>query len=127
MPIRLPNADGVSPFWMGAFLQAESLLPGVLDVSRAELHACARPVSADDVPLIGRLSQAPRLVPPLLALASGASNDGVPTNVWVNVGHGSKGWTLACGSSELLARVMTTSSPAVDAVPLAADYSPRRF
>lgn len=144
-------------------MQADALLPGILDTRRADLHACARPVSADDVSLIGRLVQAPRsgsslaaaaLAPPTLpswlssshSSSSSSSSDEsaaapgdrvpsgalacggtVPGNVWVNVGHGSKGWTLACGASELLARMMTASRGEAAASLPAADYSPRRF
>lgn len=45
--------------------------------------------------------------PPLL----GAS--GLP-GVWLNLGHGSSGWALACGSARLLADVIAGRSPAID-------------
>jgi D-amino-acid dehydrogenase len=39
--------------------------------------------------------------------------------VWLNVGHGAHGWTLACGSARLLAEQMSGVSPSVDPVPFA--------
>ena len=49
-----------------------------------DYHACLRPVSADDVPLIGQTKLA---------------------NLYLNTGHGSKGWTYSWGSAALLAQV----------------------
>lgn len=53
-----------------------------------------RPMSADGVPIIGPTSI---------------------ENLWVNTGHGHLGWTLAVGSGQLLADVMTGKSPEIDA------------
>jgi D-amino-acid dehydrogenase len=53
-----------------------------------------RPMSADGVPVIGA-TQLPNLL--------------------VNAGHGHLGWTLAAGSSHLLADIVCGTSPAVDA------------
>lgn len=52
--------------------------------------------------------------------AIGAAN--LP-GVWVNTGHGSSGWALACGSARLLADLMGDRAPAVDPAP----FSPRRW
>ena len=49
-----------------------------------DYHTCLRPVSADDVPLIGQTKLA---------------------NLYLNTGHGSKGWTYSWGSAVLLAQV----------------------
>ena len=39
-------------------------------------------------------------------------------NVWVNTGHGSLGWTLACGSAQaLLARLEGKTPPGLEAFP----------
>lgn len=46
--------------------------------------------------------------------AIGAS--GMP-GVWVNTGHGSSGWALACGSARLLADLVAGRSPTVDPAP----------
>ena len=45
--------------------------------------------------------------PPVL----GAS--GVP-GVWLNLGHGSSGWALACGSARVLADQIAGREPAID-------------
>jgi D-amino-acid dehydrogenase len=34
--------------------------------------------------------------------------------VWVNIGHGSSGWALACGSARVVADLMGARSPQVD-------------
>ncbi|RZS58641.1 FAD-dependent oxidoreductase [Sphaerotilus mobilis] len=39
--------------------------------------------------------------------------------VWLNVGHGAHGWTLACGSAKLLAEQISGQNPSVDPVPFA--------
>ena len=61
---------------------------------------------SDDVPLIGRC--------------------GDFDNLFVNCGHGSKGWTLAFGSAAVLANVINQKSIIkgdIDSEP----YSPNRF
>ena len=55
-----------------------------------DYHSCLRPVCADDVPMIGRTAV---------------------TNLYINSGHGSKGWTYSWGSSVLLAQVLSSPSP----------------
>jgi D-amino-acid dehydrogenase len=45
--------------------------------------------------------------PPLL----GAT--GIP-GVWINIGHGSSGWALSCGSARVVADLMAGRSPDVD-------------
>lgn len=107
--------------------QADALMPGALDLSAASLHACARPVSADDVPIIGRLDAAPPAAAPLLLLLSLQRPPAlaIPSNVFVNAGHGSKGWTLAAGSAKLLASLLCGGEGPRGLV--ASDYSPARF
>ncbi len=39
--------------------------------------------------------------------------------VWLNVGHGAHGWTLACGGARLLAQQISGQSASVDPVPFA--------
>jgi D-amino-acid dehydrogenase len=62
----------------------------------------ARPMLPDGPPAIG---------------ASGSPG------VWVNTGHGSSGWALACGSARLLADLVAGRAPALDAEP----FSPQRW
>lgn len=59
---------------------------GCADLSQVQLWKGARPMLPDGPPVIG---------------ASGL--DGV----WLNLGHGSSGWALACGSARLLAEALT--------------------
>ena len=40
-------------------------------------------------------------------------------NLWINSGHGTLGWTMACGSAQLLADQMTGRPPEIDAAGLA--------
>jgi len=67
------------------------VLPGWnLDPSKAKPWCGLRPMSADGVPIIG------------------------PTpigNLWINTGHGPLGWTMAVGSGQLLADLLTGGSP----------------
>ena len=65
--------------------RARALFPGAGDFDRAEPWAGLRPVTPDSVPLIG-----PTRLPGL----------------WLNTGHGTLGWTMACGSARLLADLM---------------------
>jgi len=50
------------------------------------------------------------LAPRTVALI-GAS--GIP-GVWLNLGHGSSGWALACGSARVLADVIGGREPGID-------------
>jgi D-amino-acid dehydrogenase len=34
--------------------------------------------------------------------------------IWLNLGHGSSGWALSCGSARLLADLMAGREPAID-------------
>jgi D-amino-acid dehydrogenase len=65
-------------------------------------------VSADDVPLIGRCDNF--------------------DNLFVNCGHGSKGWTLAFGSAALLANVINQKTEIKGIYGIDSElYSPNRF
>jgi D-amino-acid dehydrogenase len=73
------------------------LYPDGGDVSRATFWCGLRPMTPDGPPLIG------------------------PTrfkNLWLNTGHGTLGWTMACGSGHVLTDLMAGRAPAVDARPL---------
>ena len=35
-------------------------------------------------------------------------------NLWLNTGHGTLGWTMACGSGAALAELISGRKPAVD-------------
>jgi D-amino-acid dehydrogenase len=36
-------------------------------------------------------------------------------NLFLNTGHGSLGWTMSCGSGQLLADIISGKEPAIDA------------
>ena len=67
--------------------------PGAARLSQVQLWKGARPMLPDGPPVLGR-----------------SGIDGV----WLNLGHGSNGWTLACGSARLLADGMAGRTPAID-------------
>jgi D-amino-acid dehydrogenase len=66
------------------------LFPGAADVSKASFWTGLRPMTPDGPPVIGptRLS-----------------------NLWLNTGHGTLGWTMACGSGALLADLIDEKRP----------------
>ncbi|MHB1373791.1 MAG: FAD-dependent oxidoreductase, partial [Thauera sp.] len=72
---------------------AQSRFPGAIDSGRAEHWAGLRPATPGNVPLIGRSRT---------------------RGLWLNTGHGTLGWTLACGSAAALAELMCGRRPAVD-------------
>lgn len=76
--------------------------PGCADVSTMRYWKGGRPMLPDGPPLIGR-SAAP--------------------GIWLNVGHGSSGWALSCGSARTLADLMSGRAPALDTSP----YDPQRL
>ena len=67
--------------------------PGAAAMAQAQVWKGARPMMPDGPPVIG---------------PSGA--DGV----WLNLGHGSSGWALACGSARVLADLVAGRSPELD-------------
>ena len=72
--------------------------PGAAHVSNrgASVHEWqgARPMLPDGPPVLG--------------------SSGVP-NIWLNLGHGSSGWALSCGSARVLADLIAHRAPDVDA------------
>jgi D-amino-acid dehydrogenase len=67
--------------------------PGGAQVRRAQIWKGARAMLPDGPPIVGK------------SLAEG---------VWLNIGHGSNGWALACGSARALADAMSGREPPVD-------------
>lgn len=57
------------------------LYPAAGDSDSAEFWAGLRPSTPDSVPILGRCAYA---------------------NLWLNLGHGTLGWTMACGSAQYL-------------------------
>ena len=87
-------------------LVAKVLPEAGLDPAAARPWCGLRPMSADGVPVIGAT--------------------GLP-NLWLNTGHGPLGWTMAAGSGQLLADLLSAQTPAIDPVPYAfARFASRR-
>ena len=70
----------------------DNLFPGASDLSRAQPWAGLRPMTPDGTPIVGS-SPVPKL--------------------YLNTGHGTLGWTMACGSGKLLADVISGRSPEI--------------
>lgn len=71
----------------------ENHLPGATDLSQAEHWCGLRPATPSNLPHIGR----------------SAIN-----NLFINAGHGTLGWTLACGSAKALADILDGRQPEPD-------------
>jgi D-amino-acid dehydrogenase len=72
------------------------IFPRAVDWDRARMRSCMRPMTPDGPPIIGRGKQG---------------------NLYYNTGHGHMGWTMACGSSRLLADVVAGRTAALDMAP----------
>lgn len=75
------------------------IFPGLAAVSNVEYWAGLRPATPGNVPLIGDMA------------AAGLAG------LWLNSGHGTLGWTLACGSARLLADLTAGRDPELDPAP----------
>ena len=69
------------------------LFPGAGDPAQAQFWAGLRPATPSNVPIIGRSKV---------------------ENLFLNTGHGTLGWTHACGSGKSLARIVSGLAPEVD-------------
>jgi D-amino-acid dehydrogenase len=67
--------------------------PGTARWAKAQAWKGARPMLPDGPPVLGASGQA---------------------GVWVNLGHGSSGWALSCGSARVVADLVAGRSPALD-------------
>ncbi len=70
------------------------------DASTGSFWAGHRPMTPDGPPVIGTAKY---------------------PNLWLNTGHGTLGWTMACGSGAVLADLVSGRAPAIDARPLGLD------
>ncbi len=73
--------------------RTEQLFPGAGDPERAQFWTGLRPATPSNVPLIGQ-SRIP--------------------NLYLNTGHGTLGWTHACGSGASIARIISGLKPEVN-------------
>ena len=78
------------------------LFPGAGDTASATFWTGLRPMTPDGTPVVGRT--------------------GV-RNLFINTGHGTLGWTMSCGSAQLLADLISARRPAI----LSDDLSVSRY
>jgi D-amino-acid dehydrogenase len=71
---------------------AEELYPDGADYHRAEMWAGLRPMTPDNLPVLGRKKQ---------------------RNLWCNTGHGHIGWTMSHGSARIVADMIAGRTPAI--------------
>ncbi len=68
------------------------LYPNGGDVSQASFWTGLRPMTPDGTPIVGKTKW---------------------KNLYLNTGHGTLGWTMACGSGQLLADLISGKTPAI--------------
>jgi D-amino-acid dehydrogenase len=73
--------------------RTEALFPGAGDASQAQFWTGLRPATPSNVPIIGRSKV---------------------RNLFLNTGHGTLGWTHACGSGKSIARIISGLQPEID-------------
>ena len=75
-----------------------TLFPGAGDLSRATFWSGLRPMTPDSTPVIGATKI---------------------DNLFLNTGHGTLGWTMACGSGHVIADIISGREPAIESGDLA--------
>lgn len=70
-----------------------SLFPGAGDTAAATYWSGLRPMTPDSTPVVGKTP--------------------IP-NLFLNTGHGTLGWTMACGSSRVLADALSNTTPDIE-------------
>jgi len=73
--------------------RVEQLFPGAGDTTQAQFWTGLRPATPSNVPLIGKTKVG---------------------NLFLNTGHGTLGWTHACGSGKSIARIVSGLAPELD-------------
>jgi D-amino-acid dehydrogenase len=73
--------------------RVDQLFPGAGDAEQAQFWTGLRPATPSNVPLIGKTKL---------------------RNFYLNTGHGTLGWTHACGSGKSIARIISGLAPEVD-------------
>jgi len=72
---------------------AQDLFPQAGDIAKAEFWTGLRPMTPDGTPIIGKTRV---------------------SNLYTNTGHGTLGWTMACGSGKLLADIVSGHESEID-------------
>lgn len=86
--------------WQLIRRHAQELFPHAGDFAKAEPWTGLRPVTPDSVPLLGATPY---------------------RNLFLNTGHGTLGWTMACGSGRALADLVSGRQPDIDMAGLGLD------
>ena len=73
--------------------RVKTIFPLIENNGEIKKWACLRPATPSNVPIIGRMKY---------------------DNLYVNTGHGTLGWTLACGSSFCLSEIFEKRSPSLE-------------
>ncbi len=73
--------------------RVEQLFPGAADTTKAQFWSGLRPATPSNLPLIGKTKY---------------------PNLFLNTGHGTLGWTHACGSGKSIARIVSGLAPEVN-------------
>jgi D-amino-acid dehydrogenase len=82
------------------------LFPGAGDTAQASFWTGLRPMTPDGTPIVGRTGL---------------------RNLYINTGHGTLGWTMSCGSAQLLSDLISSRRPAIRADDLSVSrYSTER-
>lgn len=82
----------------------DSLYPGAGEIEKATFWTGLRPMTPDGTPIVGRTPF---------------------NNLWLNTGHGTLGWTMACGSAQLISDLLSGKPPAIEYKDLAVErYAP---
>jgi D-amino-acid dehydrogenase len=87
------RSDQQQPAQERLYKALDDWFPGAAQMSQVQWWKGASPTLADGQPLLG---------------PSGL--DGI----WLNIGHGRNGWTLACGSARLMAEMLGRQAPSID-------------
>ena len=71
----------------------DDLFPGAANTANSSFWGGLRPMTPDGTPVVGKTELA---------------------NLYVNSGHGTLGWTMACGSARVIADLVAGRKPEID-------------
>ena len=87
--------------------RVQQLFPKGIIANSVQYWTGLRPMTPSNVPLIGRAHHG--------QVRHGSVNTNASfDNLWLNTGHGTLGWTHACGSAKALSLLIQGETPQVD-------------
>ncbi|ECY6036266.1 FAD-dependent oxidoreductase, partial [Salmonella enterica subsp. enterica serovar Enteritidis] len=86
------NTDLLQPRRETLEMVVRDLFPRGGHIEQATFWTGLRPMTPDGTPVVGRTRY---------------------KNLWLNTGHGTLGWTMACGSGQLLSDILSGRTPAI--------------